>query len=79
LKDVGRVVLERSLAVPVADCDAEGQRLLRELERAIELALGAEREREVVERGGARAWGVLLGREREALLELVARLDVVRA
>ena len=75
-EEIGGVVLERRLAVAVADRDAERERLLGQRERAVELALGAQREREVVERGGAGDGVVLLGREREAPLELCARLGV---
>ena len=63
----------------VADGGAERQRLLGQLERAVELALGPQREREIVERGRAGGRVVVLAREREALLELGARLGVLAA
>ena len=61
----------------VADRDAERERFFGERERAVELAFGAKGEREVVERGRACDGIVVLGREREALLELGARLGMV--
>ena len=77
VEDVGGVVLERRLAVPVADRDAERERLLGQREGAVELAFRAEREREVVERRGARDGIVVVRRESEAPLELGSRLGVV--
>src|SRR5262249_9079134 len=67
VEEVGEVVLERRLAVAVAQRDAERECLLREFERAWRIARLARDEREVVERRGARR--EVLG-EREAALEL---------
>ena len=83
MEDVGGVILERRLPVPVADGATERERLLGQRERLLELALGAEREREVVERGCARARIALLGCQLEAALQLRPRRgqdseDVVR-
>src|SRR5215218_8282381 len=55
VKQIREVVVQRRLAVAVALGGAERQRRARELERALELTARAMSEREVVERGDARA------------------------
>ena len=74
VEEVGEVVVQRGLAVAVALGRAELERGAGQLERRVELAARAVREREVVERGDAGA-GVAGGLgEGEAAAEVLERV-----